>query len=208
MSTSPGVIRPFMTCRDPTRTTAHLPTALRISTVRAAAASMRAARTLSSRVRALSASTPSPPRRPPGPPGHHPPALVPPPSKRLHEGDRRQGLADPGGDLSFLRSLRSDRDLDPAKEIEEGAVERHNRGQDDQAQLPVQCEHEREHAEKDERMGRDLDHRVPEQLAEGRGFRGELGEQLTRPSPIEEGKGQALEVGEEPVPFLLQSGTV
>ena len=56
MRTSPGVSWPQSTCKDPKRITTQMPTALIISTVRAAAASVRAVWMLSSRVCALSVS--------------------------------------------------------------------------------------------------------------------------------------------------------
>ena len=70
-------------------------------------------------------------------------------------------------------------------------------GHGDQADPPVQGEHDGEHSEDRQEMRGELQNRFGEDFLQGVGVASDLGQQVARPRPVVEGEGQSLQMGEE-----------
>ena len=115
----------------------------------------------------------------------------------LHQGDGREHLGHAGVDLALLLLLCLGRGLGLSIQVKQAEAEERQRGQRDRGDLPVQHEHDGQHADHGQGVGRELHDRVREEVLERVGVAGNPGHQVARARAIVKGKREPLEVREQ-----------
>ena len=123
--------------------------------------------------------------------------LVALPRERLHQRHRRQHLAHPRRYLPFLPLLRLDRQLGLAVQVQQAVAQERQRGEGDEADLPVDRRQDREHACHGQHIRRELENRVGEHVLQGVRVSGDLGEQVAGARAGVKRERQRLQVREQ-----------
>ena len=120
--------------------------------------------------------------------------------ERLHQRHRLQHFAHPRRHLPFLLLLRLDRELGLAVQVQQAVGEERQGGERDQADLPVDGDHDGEHAHHRQHIRGELEDRIGEHVLQGVGVARDLGEQVARAGAIVKRERQGLEVREHLAP--------
>ena len=117
--------------------------------------------------------------------------------ERLHQRDGREHFGHARRHLAFLALLFFDRGLGLAIEKKQAEAEERQRGQRDQADPPVEHEHDGEHADDLQRLRGELQNGLGENVLQGVGVAGDLGHEVAGARVIVERKREPLQVREQ-----------